>query len=55
MDDILDAVLLALIWVANGGLVVVFWLLDHLLLLAVVPALYLLAAGARPFIQERFR
>jgi hypothetical protein len=48
MDEILDAIALALIWVANGGLVVVFWLFDHLLLLAAAPALYLLAAGARP-------
>jgi hypothetical protein len=47
MEDIPDTVVLVLIWIANGGLVVAFWLADHLLLLAAIPALYLLVAQAR--------
>ena len=42
MEDILDAIVLALIWIANGGLTVIFWLVDHVLLLATIPAFYLL-------------
>jgi hypothetical protein len=47
MEDIFDAIVLILIWIANGGLVVIFWLIDHLLLLAAIPAFYLLVAQAR--------
>ncbi|MFN2270328.1 MAG: hypothetical protein ACK2US_05805 [Anaerolineae bacterium] len=47
MNDILDTLILVLIWIANGGLVVVFWLIDHVLLLAAIPAFYLLVVQAR--------
>ena len=47
MEDIFDAIVLILIWIANGGLVVIFWLFDHVLLLAATPAFYLLVAQAR--------
>jgi hypothetical protein len=47
MEDIFDTIVLVLIWIANGGLVIVFWSIDHLLLLATIPAFYLLAAQAR--------
>ena len=47
MKDIIDTLVLVLIWIANGGLVVIFWLIDHALLLAAIPAFYLLAVQAR--------
>jgi hypothetical protein len=47
VEDILDTIVLALIWIANGGLTVIFWLVDHMLLLAAIPAFYLLAVQAR--------
>ena len=47
MEDVFDVIVLILIWIANGGLVVIFWLIDHLLLLAATPAFYLLVAQAR--------
>lgn len=47
MEDIFDVIVLILIWIANGGLVIVFWLIDHLLLLVTIPAFYLLVAQAR--------
>jgi hypothetical protein len=47
MTDILDIIVLVLIWIANGGLVVIFWLVDHILLLAAIPSFYLLIVQAR--------
>jgi hypothetical protein len=47
MEDILNTIVLVLIWIANGGLVVIFWLIDHMLLLAAIPAFYMLAVQAR--------
>ncbi len=47
MEDILDTTVLVLIWIANGGLVVIFWLVDHILLLAAIPSFYLLIVQAR--------
>jgi hypothetical protein len=47
MEDIFDVIVRVLIWIANGELVIVFWLIDHLLLLAAIPAFYLLVAQAR--------
>ena len=47
MEDIFDTIVLILIWIANGGLLIVFWLIDHLLLLVTIPAFYLLVAQAR--------
>jgi len=47
MEDILNTTVLVLIWIANGGLVVIFWLVDHILLLAAIPSFYLLVVQAR--------
>ena len=47
MKDIIDTLVLVLIWIANGGLVVIFWLIDHVLLLTAIPAFYLLVVQAR--------
>jgi hypothetical protein len=47
VEDILDTTVLVLIWIANGGLVVIFWLVDHILLLAAIPSFYLLIVQAR--------
>jgi hypothetical protein len=47
MEEIFDVIVLILIWIANGGLVIVFWLIDHLLLLVTIPTFYLLVAQAR--------
>jgi hypothetical protein len=51
--EIGDAIVLGLTQVANGALVVLYWLLDHVLLLATIPALYLLVSRAREE-QRRF-
>jgi hypothetical protein len=52
MEDLLqttgDTLLLVLTWIANGGLVVLFWLADHALQLATLPAFYLLVTRALP-------
>lgn len=47
LQTIGDVAVLALTWLANGGLVAAFWLLDHGLPLAAMPAFALVVAGAR--------
>jgi hypothetical protein len=47
MEDIFDTLVLILIWIANGGLVIAFWLIGHLLLLVAILAFYLLVAQSR--------
>jgi hypothetical protein len=41
-----DAVVLALTWLANGGLVSAFWLADHVLVVIAIPAFYSLVTRA---------
>lgn len=48
MGDMLDTIVLIVIWIVNGGLVIVFWLIDHVLPLAAIPAFCLLVVQARP-------
>lgn len=53
MENALQSIELFFIWSINGGLVAAFWLADHLVPLASIPALVLLLAHApreqRPF------